>query len=143
MKRFRGGLVFKAHRFCVSLNSRLESNKERRRRETHRGDCRPFGTADPQTGRFKAHRFKAHRLVYHSTLGLRVMKKKKRSQVRTCHVERSSPSSILLFADLPTRPEEIPGGTEKYNNLLSQDVLTEWFQKVNSSTNRQLIVAHY
>jgi len=26
--QFRGGLVFKAHRLCVSLNSRLESNKE-------------------------------------------------------------------------------------------------------------------
>jgi len=26
--RFRGGLVFKAHRLCVPLNSRLESNKE-------------------------------------------------------------------------------------------------------------------
>ena len=30
--RFRGGLVFKAHRLCVSLNSRLESNKEEERR---------------------------------------------------------------------------------------------------------------
>ena len=28
MQRFRGRLVFKAHRLCVSLNSRLESNKE-------------------------------------------------------------------------------------------------------------------
>jgi len=28
-KRFRGGLIFKAHRLCVSHNSRLESNKER------------------------------------------------------------------------------------------------------------------
>jgi len=28
VQRFRGGLVFKAHRHCVSLNSRLESNKE-------------------------------------------------------------------------------------------------------------------
>ena len=28
VKRFRGGLVFKAHRLFVSLNSRLESNKE-------------------------------------------------------------------------------------------------------------------
>ena len=28
MQRFRGGLVFKAHRLCVSLNSRLESNKD-------------------------------------------------------------------------------------------------------------------
>ena len=29
MQRLRGGLVFKAHRLCVSLNSRLESNEER------------------------------------------------------------------------------------------------------------------
>ena len=28
VQRFRGGLVFKPHRLCVSLNSRLESNKE-------------------------------------------------------------------------------------------------------------------
>jgi len=28
VQRFRGGLVFKAHRLCVSLNSRLESKKE-------------------------------------------------------------------------------------------------------------------
>jgi len=28
VQRFRGGLVFKAHRLCVSLNTRLESNKE-------------------------------------------------------------------------------------------------------------------
>jgi len=32
MQRFRGGLVFKAHRLCVSLNSRLESNKEEEER---------------------------------------------------------------------------------------------------------------
>ena len=30
VKRFRGGLVFKAHRLCVSPNSRLESIEERR-----------------------------------------------------------------------------------------------------------------
>ena len=28
VQRFRGGLVVKAHRLCVSLNYRLESNKE-------------------------------------------------------------------------------------------------------------------
>jgi len=28
VQRFRGGLVFKAQRLCVSFNSRLESNKE-------------------------------------------------------------------------------------------------------------------
>jgi len=31
-QRFRGGLVFEAHRLCVSLNSRLESNEDERRR---------------------------------------------------------------------------------------------------------------
>jgi len=31
VQRFRGGLVFKVHRLCVSLNSRLESNKEEER----------------------------------------------------------------------------------------------------------------
>jgi len=33
VQRFRGGLVFKAHRLCVSLNSRLESNKEEEEEE--------------------------------------------------------------------------------------------------------------
>ena len=28
VQRFRGGLVFQAHRRCVSLNSRLERHKE-------------------------------------------------------------------------------------------------------------------
>ena len=32
VKWFRGGLVFKAHRLCVSLNSRLASNKEEEER---------------------------------------------------------------------------------------------------------------
>ena len=32
MKRFRGGLAFKAHRLCVSLNSRLESHKEKEKK---------------------------------------------------------------------------------------------------------------
>ena len=31
VQRFRGGLVFKAHRLCVSPNSRLESNKEEKK----------------------------------------------------------------------------------------------------------------
>ena len=30
LERFRRGLVFKAHKLCVSLNSRLDSNKEKR-----------------------------------------------------------------------------------------------------------------
>ena len=55
---FRGGLVVKAHRLCVSLNSRLESNKEeedtdeRVRRECRAkstsycpGAMEPFGTS--------------------------------------------------------------------------------------------------
>ena len=31
LQRFRGGLVFKAHELCVSLNARLESNNEEER----------------------------------------------------------------------------------------------------------------
>ena len=38
-QRFRGGLVFKAHRLCVSLNSRLESNKEEEKRLDSRFRC--------------------------------------------------------------------------------------------------------
>jgi len=45
VQQFRGGLVFKAHRLCVSLNSRLESNKEEEKvdlRKVPRGDRREF-----------------------------------------------------------------------------------------------------
>jgi len=31
VQRFRGGLVFKAHRLCVSLNSRRESNNQKKK----------------------------------------------------------------------------------------------------------------
>ena len=52
LQRFRGGLVFKAHRLCVSLNSRLDRLID----------------------------FVYHSTLglYHSTLGLRVIEKKKR-----------------------------------------------------------------
>ena len=33
LQRFRGGLVSKAHRLCVSPNSRLESDKEEKKKE--------------------------------------------------------------------------------------------------------------
>ena len=33
VQRFRGGLVCKAHRLCVSINSRLESNKDEKKEE--------------------------------------------------------------------------------------------------------------
>ena len=39
VQRFRGGLVFEAHRLCVSLNSRLESNKEEERSAEERVVC--------------------------------------------------------------------------------------------------------
>ena len=35
MQRFRGGLVLKAHRFRVSLNSRLDSNEEEEEDEAY------------------------------------------------------------------------------------------------------------
>jgi len=39
VKRFRGGLVFEAHR-CVSLNSRLESNNEEKKEPGRSGGSR-------------------------------------------------------------------------------------------------------
>jgi len=43
VKRFRGGLVFKAHRLCVSLDSRLESNKEEEEKQGVKLQLRPLG----------------------------------------------------------------------------------------------------
>ena len=47
VQRFRGGLVFEAHRLCVSLNSRLEINKEEKKSltvtaGTRRGKSAPW-----------------------------------------------------------------------------------------------------
>ena len=57
--RFRGGLVCKAHRLCVSLNSRLESNEEGRhtrlgtRPATNTETLQPVFGIEPNLG-FKA-----------------------------------------------------------------------------------------
>ena len=48
VQRFRGGLVFKAHRPCVPLNSRLESNKEEEFGDC--GDGLGFGAAGSGLG---------------------------------------------------------------------------------------------
>ena len=59
----------KAHRLCVSLNSRLESNKV--------VEVLPLGLLPREQNLFRGGLvFKAHRILYHSTLGLRVIKKK-------------------------------------------------------------------
>jgi len=95
MLRFRGGLVSKAHRLCILLNSRLESNKEEEE-----------GSGVDETWAFSARRVPQMsipllsqraklcsgseagsylRLIdfsYHSTLGLRVMKKKRPGRSR-------------------------------------------------------------
>ena len=48
VKRFRGGLVFKAYTLFISLKSRLESNKggeeDHRQRSEHRDQCMPTET---------------------------------------------------------------------------------------------------
>jgi hypothetical protein len=41
VQRFRGGLVFKARRLCVSLNSRLESKEEEKEEEEPAGQGPP------------------------------------------------------------------------------------------------------
>jgi len=49
VQRFRGGLVVKAHRLCVSLNSRLDSNNEER--EEQGIGCRVWGTSSIAPGK--------------------------------------------------------------------------------------------
>ena len=57
IQRFRGGLVFKAQRLCVSVNSRLESNKEEEKiqdvefgMEGHSHSVSRSVTTDPRKG---------------------------------------------------------------------------------------------
>jgi len=90
VQRFRGGLVFEAHR----LKLRLGCDKAT---ETIKYfDLVPtpsiFGAVS-LLSRGQQPEFKAHRLVYHSTLGWRVIKKKKKQQ----------PERILL-RDSPLEP---------------------------------------
>jgi len=102
MQRIRGGLVFKAHRLCVSRNSRLESNKEEeeapnrqrswtwwrpRRRARHSGGSASAGSpaqlennyiTEMCSGSEAGSYLRPIDFVYHSTLGLKVIKKKKK-----------------------------------------------------------------
>jgi len=79
VQRFRGGLVFKAHRLCVSLNSRLASNKEREEEDLARRGKKAGGARSmpvvphPSQSVRGGLVYKAHRLLYQSTLGLRVI----------------------------------------------------------------------
>jgi len=66
VQRFRGGLVFEAHGLCVSLNSRPERGCPLLRA----WGFRVWGLGE-------AHVHLLLRLLYHSTLGVRVIKQKK------------------------------------------------------------------
>jgi len=72
VQRFRDGLVFKAHILCVSLNSRFGPTFFETRAACGGRSVKVYGS-EFRGGLV----FKAHRLLYHSTLGLRVIKKKK------------------------------------------------------------------
>ena len=81
MQRFQGGLVFKSHRLCASLNSMLEGNKEEGEGRGGEGAQTEACSRVPLVQRFRGGPvFKAHRLLYHSTLGLRVIKKKQKGR---------------------------------------------------------------
>ena len=54
VKRFRGGLVFKAHRLLVSLNSRLESDKEGEEEVTRVSPLPRAGRGAPADDRLRA-----------------------------------------------------------------------------------------
>ena len=70
MKRFRGGLVFKAHRLVYHSTLDLGVTKKKKYRHA--------AFLHQQVSGFRGGlAFKAHRLLYHSTQGLRVIEKKK------------------------------------------------------------------
>ena len=97
--------MFNARRLCVSLNSRLESNKKEKwldRAKARLQVLQKHGRSPVwvrmclarllhyelvlrrNKKRFRGGLvFEAHRLLYHSTLGLRVIKKKRRSLLDT------------------------------------------------------------
>jgi len=155
--------VFEAHRFCVSLNSRLESNKEEEGMDTlisframtdyvailrlptpklrffkklrcvylhtmlssrlhscvSRAQC---GSGSGGTWNVQWFRgglvLKAHRLVYHSTLGVRVVKREGYHKSRRCSRDTYLESpSILVYEDTERGPgrrgkceQRLPGG---------------------------------
>ena len=53
-QQFQGGLVFKAHRLCVSLDARRESNKQERKKDEEFND---------EEGRGGRHDVEVHRLI--------------------------------------------------------------------------------
>ena len=69
MKRFRGGLVLKAHRLFASLNSRLESNKEEGGRVAHHADVGIRQVGIWQVGGYMAGRYMAGRSIYGRSVG--------------------------------------------------------------------------
>jgi len=107
VKRFRGGPVFEAHRLLVSLNSRLRvikkrsvHNKKSRTQEVsisasgrilawEGGEEGGAGARGRTTsGRESSSGGRLVDFVYHSTPGLRVIKKKRRMGRVTCDVGR-------------------------------------------------------
>ena len=89
MQRFRGGLVFKAHRLCVSLNSRLESNREEGLGvETHilsfsfqvYSQFKNYYLTEMCSGSEAVSCLRLIDFVCHSTLGLKVIKQRRRSE---------------------------------------------------------------
>jgi len=74
VQRFRGGLVCKAHRLCVSLNSRLESNT------AEEEDCLGRARSD---------------LAVHAIAAALV------GAARHDRLRRTSPSPAVLLSDVP------------------------------------------
>ena len=87
MKRFRGGLLFKAHRLLHHSTLGVRVIKRERGKHAALRITKWAWPNRPRQGESRAAEcerfrgelvFKAHRLLYHSTLGLRVIKEKKK-----------------------------------------------------------------
>ena len=85
MQQFRAGLVFKAHRLCVSLNFRLGSTKEEEEEDTTTCSALCW--------------YKNFRLASNKELGLRVMKEtKKDAPIGQCGVPCQAPRARISAA---------------------------------------------
>ena len=82
VQRFRGGLVFKAHRLCVSLNARLEGNTEEeygeRGTDLYSSQSENNFFTEMCSGSEVGSYLRLIDLVHHSSLGLSVIQKKKK-----------------------------------------------------------------
>ena len=96
---FQGGLVFAAHRLCVSLNSRRESNKEEEKTKIHGGapswPCAPSSVLAPMLVSIRNERTFLSLLTWNTPQPSTLSHSRCRANI--AHIRQSRPYSGLCF----------------------------------------------